>query len=241
MSSEYYETLRETIAKLAAADRSYRRFGAATHRYAFAPPAAIDFDVPDDYRDYVTQLSAGGVGPYYGLLVGARPIALGELRALPLSHLGCGYAALLLLDGPARGEVWIHAQGMVGPMLPSFTAYLLDWIDRVTRNEWLEGFVPEQACALPNALTAYLDQCERDRGLAAGTLDGDALREDLGRLGPGAVEIAAGASVLYAEDDAVDPCVNCARLLERLAAQGLRRDVVREGTASPSRVVTAPS
>ncbi|HEX4422377.1 MAG TPA: SMI1/KNR4 family protein, partial [Kofleriaceae bacterium] len=51
-------------------------------------------------------------------------------RGLPVSHLGCGYAAIVALDGAARGEVWIDARtlGVSAPIAPSFTAFMLDWI-----------------------------------------------------------------------------------------------------------------
>jgi hypothetical protein len=242
--SELFATLREAVATLAAADPKLTRFGAATHRYQLLPPvdaAALAplaqlGPLPDDYRDYVTQLSAGGAGPYHGLLPAPRlaPIAAPRgitvwQRALPIAHLGCGYAALLVLDGDARGEVWISAGSIVGPIRPSFTVFVVDWIDRLSHARWLDGFVPPDACALANALTGYLDHCERRRGLASGTLDGDALREDLADLGPGAIQLAAGASVLFAPADPVDPCVTCVQLIERMAAQGLRRDVVAPG------------
>ncbi len=260
--SELVEGLRDAIRALAAADPKYRRFGAARHRYELLPPVASKHelgmgvrvrDLPEDYREYVTSLSVGGVGPYYGLvpidrnttialptvrsrtvpsvLIGTRP---GEapVRALPISHLGCGYAALLLLDGPSRGHVEIDARALdiVTPIFPSFTAFMLDWIDRLANNRWLDGFVPPGECAITSALTGYLGVVEQQLGIERGTLDGDALRDALAQLGPGAIDVRADRLLaLFDEGDRLDPCATCARVLQGLQENGLRPDVVKPG------------
>jgi len=157
---------------------------------------------------------------------------VGAQHALAVAHLGCAYAAVVPLDGEARGEVWIDARaiGRIAPMHPSFTAFYLDWIDRLARAAWPESFVPAGACALPAALGGYFDVCEQRLGLARGALAGDALRDALAALGPGAIAIAAdGAPALFDDGDRVDPCIACARLLESLTADGLRRDVIVAG------------
>jgi hypothetical protein len=70
---------------------------------------------------------------------------------------------------------------------------------------------------------------ERELEVAAGTLAGDPLREALAQLGPGAIQIGADGGSLFAKGDTVDPCLTCARLLQALAADGLRRDVLAPG------------
>ena len=247
--SELPSTLREAVAALAAADPQRRRFGAARHGYALAPPladaavAAIEAQLgalPDELRGFVREVSAGGAGPGYGLVaidraaayVVTAPAGLAWQRGLPLAHLGCGYAALVALDGDARGEVWIDARaiGVLRPLAPSFLAYYLDWIDRLAHARWPEPGVPPGRCALASALSGYLGHCEAERGLASGSLAGDALRDALARLGPGAIEVVAESSVAWFDDgDRVDPCIACARLLDNLAADGLARDVVAPG------------
>jgi hypothetical protein len=252
--NEFFSTLRETFATLAAADRSFKRFGATHHRYELALPLddvstiehALGATLPEDYRDYVTHVGAGGVGPYYGLFRADRAAAFvveapatvtAWQRALPICHLGCGYAALLVLDGPARGQIWIQALAMIEEIRPSFTVFVLDWIDRLSRAQWLDGFVAAGSCGLAGALTGYLDHCERQRGLDPGTLDGDALREDLGLLGTGAIRLAAeGPLSLFDPGDPVDPCISCVRLLDGLIDRGLAPDVVARGLpALPAR------
>ena len=246
--SELAARLREILAALGASDTSLKRFGAAQHHYELLPRvedlAAIEGELgelPDEYRDYVTRVSAGGMGPYYGLIDIARaakhistaaPGVAGYKRALPLSHLGCGYAAVLPLDGPARGQVWIDARaiGLVAPMRPSFTAYVLDWIDRISTGQWLEGYVPLGACALTAAITGYLGVREKELGIEPGAIAGDALRAALAELPRHAIAIAAEeGSPLFAPGTPVDPCIHCARAIEGLVRDGLRPDVVAPG------------
>jgi hypothetical protein len=252
--SELWATARDAVAALAAADPALRRFGAPVHRYALAPPldaAALDAverrlgaALPDELRALLGELAAGGAGPGYGIvrvdrtveLAGpsalvAAPAGVPWTRGLPLAHLGCGYLAVVALDGRARGEVWIDARaiGVVCPVQPGVTALYLDWIDRLAHARWPEPHVPAGACALAAALTGYLARCEADAGVPAGTLAGPALGAALSRLGPGAIEIAAEPSPWFDDGDRVDPCIACARLLDGLAGDGLGRDVVAPG------------
>lgn len=252
--SELIARLREILAGLAASDPKHKRFGAAQHRYELVPPiddralehaiersGAAPLELPADYLEYVTRLSAGGVGPYYGLVPVDRALAVIVAapagvttwqRALPIAHLGCGYAALLALDGPASGQIWLDARqlGILAPIRPSFTAYYLDWIDRVANNRWLDGFVPPGQCAITTALSGYLGLCEQRLGLEPNTIHGDDLRCALEDLGPGAIAASAdGPLALFLPGDPVDPCATCARALQGLAEQGLRHDVVRPG------------
>jgi hypothetical protein len=248
--SELWATARDAVNALAAADPHRLRFGASHHRYQLAPPlsaAALDAlehsvgaPLPDDLRAFATEVGAGGAGPGYGIVpidsaaayVIAGPAGAPWTRGLPLVHLGCGYAALAVLDGDARGEVWIDARaiGVLAPIHGSFTAFYLDWIDRLAHARWPDAHVPAGACALAAALSGYLAHCEAEAGLLAGALAGDLLRQALGRLGAGAIEVAAESSVAWFDaGDRVDPCIACARLLENLAADGLRPGVVAPG------------
>jgi hypothetical protein len=248
--SELLATVREAVRALAVADPGLRRFGAARHRYELVPaPDATALDalehrlgaaLPDDLRAFAGEVGSGGAGPGYGVVpfdaaaayAVEAPAGAPWTRGLPVLHLGCGYAAVVALDGGGRGEVWIDARaiGVTGPMHPSFTAMYLDWIDRLAHARWPEPHVPPGVCALAVALSGYLAHCENERGLPAGTLAGEPLREALSRLGPGSIEVAAESSVGWFDDgDRVDPCIACARLIDNLAADGLRRDVVAPG------------
>ncbi|MEO7733840.1 MAG: hypothetical protein ABIY55_22945 [Kofleriaceae bacterium] len=247
--SELLATLREAVAALAAADPAYRRFGAARHHYALAPAlgddaiaaleAQLGVALPDELAGFARAVGAGGAGPGYGLVSidrAAAYVIAGRgtpwRRGLPIAHLGCGYAAIVALDGAARGEVWIDARaiGVLAPLAPGFLAYYLDWIDRLAHGRWPAPAVPPGRCALAAALSGYLAHAEAARGLAAGTLAGPALREALAQLGPGAIEIAAESSVAWFDEaDRVDPCIACARLLDNLAADGLGRDILAPG------------
>ncbi|HUS29437.1 MAG TPA: hypothetical protein VMZ53_13050 [Kofleriaceae bacterium] len=256
--SELHTRLRQILAALTASDPACKRFGAAQHRYELLPPvtdielsqiderlaatdAAPSGVLPEDYADYIARFSAGGVGPYYGLLRADRAAAFlidapstvtAWKRALPIAHVGCGYAAVMPLDGAAAGQIWIDARSLqlVAPVRPSFTAFYLDWIDRLAQPQGLDPFVPPNQCAVVAALTGYLAMTEQQRGLAAGSLDGEALRETLGELGVGAIEVTASAPLpIFHAGDRVDPCVACARALQGFAEQGLRLDVVAPG------------
>ena len=248
--SPLLETVREAVAALDAADPARRRFGARHHRYELAPPlarAALDAldqrlgaALPDELRGFAAEVGAGGAGPGYGIVpvdraaayVVAGPATGSWTRGLPLAHLGCGYAAVAVLDGAARGEIWIDARalGVLRPIHPGFLAFYLDWIDRVAHARWPEAHVPPGACALASALSRYLAHREAAAGLASGTLAGEALRGALARLGPGAIEVSAESSVAwFAPSDRVDPCIACARIVDNLADDGLRRDAVAPG------------
>lgn len=243
----------EIVKALAGTDAAFKRFGASTHRYMLQPPltadevGAIEASVravgasalAADYRDYLTTVSAGGAGPYYGLLPASRaashvltaPTGVTAFsHALPLSHLGCGYLAVLALDGPGAGQIWLDARelGLATQIAPSFTAFLADWIDRLSRNDYPAAFVPVGRCALQAALTGYLHLCEQQMGIAEGQLAGAQLREALGGLGPGAIAIAAEGP-LWGERETVDPCITCARTVENLVGQGLDPAVVVPG------------
>jgi hypothetical protein len=138
--------------------------------------------------------------------------------------------ACLLLDGPARGHIWLDARhiGVVEQMFPSFEGFVIDWADCLANNRWPEGYVPAGRCALQAALSGYLHMCEEQMGVADGRLSGAQLRDALGGLGPGSIAIAAE-SPLFGERDHVDPCITCARVIESLSAQGLDPAVVLPG------------
>jgi len=240
--SELFSRLREILAALTASDPTCKRFGAEQHRYELLPPVTdielahieerIRGTLPEDYGDYVTRFSAGGVGPYYGLLRADRAAAFvitaptnvtAWKRALPIAHIGCGYAVVMPLDGAAAGQIWIDARSLllVEPVRPSFTAFYLDWIDRLAQPQGLDPLVPPDRCAVSAALSGYLAMAE-----AKGT----ALREALRELGAGAIEVTATDPLpIFHPGDRVDPCVACARAIENLAEQGLRSDVVAPG------------
>ena len=221
--SELVATLHEAIAALAASDRSLKRFGARVHRYVLQPPAAPRVQLPDDLRELHATFASGGAGPYYGWQIGTS-YRLGDHDALPIGHMGCGYAAVIV-----DGAVWIDASaiGVVKPIHPSFTVYYLDWIDRLANGVLPDAFVPPGACALANALGGFLGVHEQRLGLAPGTISGEALADALAQLGPAAIEIAAQRSPLYADGARVDPCIACAKLLANL---GVSDDVVARGT-----------
>lgn len=239
--SELAATIREAVAALAASDRSATRFGATQHRYTLAPPlATAPDDLPDDMRTFVTEVASGGAGPGYGWFPVEKALryvltppagVTAYAHALPICHLGCGYAAIVPLDGPARGEVWIDASavGICTAKYGTFTGFYLAWIDALAHNGWPADHIPPGVCSVASALSGYLGMVERQLGVESGSLAGEPLREALAQLGPGSIQIGADGGRLFAKGDTVDPCLTCARLLDALAADGLRRDVVAPG------------
>ena len=78
--------------KLAAAeqlDPNLLRFGARTHRYALGAPlgaarlaeieSGLGFQLPEDYRQFITTIAASGAGPGYGLITLDHPRQYDEL------------------------------------------------------------------------------------------------------------------------------------------------------------------
>jgi hypothetical protein len=222
--SELADTIRDALRALHASDRTLARFGAARHRYELAPPNPHRKDLPPDLAEFVTTIGASGAGPGYGFL-GVDHVA--PRKGIVVAHLGCGYAAVVAMTG----EIWIDAQaiGVTKPIAPSFTAWYLDWIERLAHNTLPESHIPPGLCPLPNALSGFLAMHEQQQGVAAGTLAGDPLRQALAELGPHSIEIAAESSLLFATGTRVDPCIACAALVENLRPDGLRADVIKPG------------
>ncbi|HEY4176451.1 MAG TPA: SMI1/KNR4 family protein [Kofleriaceae bacterium] len=135
---------------LAAVDSARQVFGASEHGYEPAPPltnaeliefeARVGGDLPADYRAYVTEISAHGVGPYYGLVADPELIVLeGQPKLLALAEQGCGGRSVLVLDGPQRGRVladWTREGGEVSLEAESFIAWYSTWLDRAL-VEWM--------------------------------------------------------------------------------------------------------
>jgi len=247
---DLYATLRAAIAELAARDPEAQRFGARHHRYRAGRPiteariAAIEAEanvrLPDDYRQHLLALGDGGAGPYYGLLPLDHPVQRALLPgvfpyvhgAAPpedaspwqgvvgVGHLGCGYTALLVVTGPARGQIWLDARSSdvgVVPIYPSFAIYVADWITRRAHAQWLAPHIPAGVCALPAALSSYFHQLEEKQGLAPGALAGDALRAAIASIDVGGIATTQDVPTpFFAAGDRLDLCVACELLADNL-------------------------
>jgi tetratricopeptide (TPR) repeat protein len=133
--------------------------------------ARAGVELPDEYRGYLEHVSAGGAGPYYGLEELPDEESLVELELgeafvgdgleddteesitrapdlrggyLPLADQGCGYASVLVLEGPRRGQVLADMreahEGFV-PEAPSFLAWIEGWLERALA-EWAQHALP---------------------------------------------------------------------------------------------------
>lgn len=193
-------------------------------RAASEPGAEVAAEVPT-----TAASSSSKSGPRAPLLLPWHGVVL-------LSHLGCGYLAYLVLEGPHRGQVWLDL-GSNGPpvcIAPHFIAFYTDWLSAAQRNEWPPTHVQPGSCALALALSGYLGHIERQLGREAGALSDAELRGALASLGPGAIQIAAETKSLpslAAASSIVDPCLVCERMLLELAALGLQRAAIAPGSA----------
>jgi hypothetical protein len=80
---------------------------------------------------------------------------------------------------------------------------------------------------MPHALSAYYRSIEDERGLAEGSLAGDAMRDALDAIPDGGIATTHdGTTPFFGAGDRVDLCVACERLMDNL---GLRRAVIQVG------------
>lgn len=263
MTDDDVATVRACLTRLSVDDPGRRRFGARRHGYALRPPlsparvAAVRAWLGDVGGPWLLgwrgALGDGGAGPYHGLFPLDHPLqrelADGAFdpaapgRALyrgviGLGHLGCGQLALLVVGGPHRGQVWLDARaGGVGviPVARNLETYVAAWLQSAARNQLPVSASAPGACPLARQLSAHLAAVERARDVASGSLDATALREVFAAIEPGALRAAAtGDDPFFARGDALDPCVTCEVMLDRLAGLGLARDRVAEGEKWPA-------
>lgn len=168
---------------------------------------------------------------------GARaPLLLPWHGVVLLSHLGCGYLAYLVLEGPHRGQVWADFGENGEPLCiaPHFVAFYTDWLTALQRTEWPQTHVKPGSCALALALSGYLAHIERQLGREAGALSDVEMAGALASLGPGSIQIAAETKsfpAIAAAPPLVDPCLACERMLLELATLGLIRAAIAPGAA----------
>lgn len=267
---DFHATLIALIDALAASDPRCVRFGARAHRWQRRPvvsearvaaiEAAAGVALPDDHRAYVIGVGDGGAGPYHGILPLDHPAQHALLRGGPcplpatparvdldpwrgvvaIADLGCNQAALLVVDGPARGQVWADARTLdsgVVPVAASFTDFLGGGLAAAARGELPPAFAPAGACVIPRLLSALLAREEDRLGRPPGSLAGAELRAALAQLGPGSIAIASTGSAIHAPGDPIAPCVQCAVLIDNLTASGLDPDVL----APPAPLLVRPA
>lgn len=106
---------------------------AFSHRDAFQPDEWPQFDVlppPDQFPTPADHAEAVRRRAELIQALAARDVA-DTYGTIPLSHGGCGYYDLLVVNGLAAGHVWLDARASDGPISP-----YVDDNGRVTFDRW---------------------------------------------------------------------------------------------------------
>lgn len=204
-------------------------------------------ELPDDYRAFLQHAGDGGAGPHHGLLPldvpCQRAFLAGEFaftEAAPdepegdaqgsgtvvLADMGCGYCSLLVVRGPARGQVWADLRGGGGGLVPthaSFKDWYAEWLQATSEGLELEPPLPHERCGLPNAIEAWLARwAQREAPKRKRTKFTAAdRRAALGTIGDGAIAFRSSTTDrFFDEDDPIRMCVRCHRMASELVAEG---------------------
>ena len=206
------ERIRTTLARLPRSEAGPRVYAVTGHRWRVDPPlAAAPEGVPEDYAWYLTQVSASGAGPAHGLLspVHEAQAALREgvfdgtapRGVIALAHHGCGAMSLLVCGGPHHGEVWVDARVQDAGfrrIAGSFREYYLEWLLRAPRREPSPRVIDPRGCAMPRALSSFLESKPGVEPQAA-----------IGALPDLAIATKAGGDEYFDAGDALDLCIGC--------------------------------
>ena len=162
--TDWISDFRVSLQNLRIKDQDFLVFGSKYHRYKFVPTvnattlkaleSRLEYELPEDYRRYVLEVSNGGVGPGLGLFALAGATERSDLTkdfpfnsrynfgsqceeahtydeildgALVLSHHGCAMYSLLVVRGKLKGQVWYDGEDYVEPRSESFSTWLQDW------------------------------------------------------------------------------------------------------------------
>ncbi len=205
--------IRRTLERLPKSESGPGTFGASTHRWRVDPPLdSAPPGVPDDYAWFVTNVSASGAGPGYGLMSPVHE-AQASLRegtfdgtaprgVIALAHHGCGALTLLVCGGPHHGEVWVDARSNeagFSRIASSFREYYFGWILRSARREPEPRVLDPSGCAMPRALSSFLNAL--DPGADA--------KAAVSGLSNGAVATTATGDEYFDQGDNLDLCTGC--------------------------------
>ncbi|MET7370856.1 SMI1/KNR4 family protein [Streptomyces sp. NPDC005566] len=163
--------LRRKLARIPYTPDRSRSFGEEQHEFRLGPrlpkaqadafEAEHDVELPQPYRDFLTNMGGSGASPYYGLIPlerctlftmnpGAsdrftrgfsrayRPAGDGHLF-LHVIERGCSDLVLIGVTGPLTGRMLIgNADGFWGPNVssaPDFIAWYERWLDQMAAGQ----------------------------------------------------------------------------------------------------------
>jgi hypothetical protein len=163
--------LRRKLARIPYAPHRSHSFGEERHEFRLGPrltkgqadafQAEHDVELPQPYRDFLTNMGGSGASPYYGLIplkdctlftmnsrdasAGSRgfsrayrPTRRGDLF-LHVIERGCSDLVLIGITGPLTGRMLIgNADGFWGPNVssaPDFLAWYERWLDHMAAGQ----------------------------------------------------------------------------------------------------------
>lgn len=177
----------DLIRQLKSADVNHRVFGSKKHQYRLGPVLSesdvSDFErrhgvaLPDDYRQFLTEVGNGGAGPMYGIfplkaddyrdLAKPFPFTVATVDMpeevterfgywedypgiLEICDVGSGISVFLVVNGPTYGTVW-DGWTEFHPKRQTFGVWYRQWAEQALRSLANEALVPRLRVGMSKA------------------------------------------------------------------------------------------
>ncbi len=112
--------------------------------------------LPDEYKQFLTEVGNGGAGPFYGILPldmwadavdgpvsDDFELADPYMGTITICDQGCTYYSLLVVTGKDRGKIVnydMQSREAHFSQYESFSGWYLAWLDKVLKKEKIEWF-----------------------------------------------------------------------------------------------------